>query len=103
MQLAQKRARTPYTARKGPTKGKARVRKKVALRRREGAGRPSLHPGKDMSRHATAYFTEEGWDKLADIQDELLRQNTTGLSSITVSDALAEAVNRLHRELMRPR
>jgi hypothetical protein len=55
-----------------------------------------------MSRHATAYMTTEGWDKLMEVQDELLKRNKE-LNSISVSDALEEGIHRLHRELTRPR
>lgn len=71
--------------------------------KREGAGRPSLHPGKDLSRHATGYFTAEGWEKLEQVQTLLLEKQTKrpDLQRITVSDALEEGIHRLHKELSR--
>ena len=70
---------------------------------REGAGRPSLYPGKDISRHATIYMTEDGWKKLAVVQQELLRRHKDRVSAVSVSDAGEEAVHRLYNELTRPR
>lgn len=88
-------------------KGKARRIGRGTGKRRtnpgEGAGRPSLHPGKDISRHATIYMTEDGWNKLAVVQQELLRRNKDKVSLVSVSDAGEEAIHRLHNELTRAR
>lgn len=71
--------------------------------KREGIGRPSLYPGKDLSRHATGYFTEEGWDKLAEVQTLLLENQTKPpfFRKITVSDVLERSIRHLHKELTR--
>lgn len=80
-----------------------RVRKPAGALKREGAGRPSLYPGKDLSRHATAYLTEEGWDKLGEVQNLMLEKQTQApfLQKITVSDVLERGIHRLHKELSR--
>ena len=63
-----------------------------------------MYPGKDTSRHATGYFTEDGWNKLHEIQDLLLkRTKREDINAVTVSDALEEAVHKLHKELTRSR
>lgn len=91
---------------KRPVKSRSRSTpvpsKKTAWRKREGAGRPSLHPGKVLSRHVTCYLTPDGWKKLEEVQDQLLRRNKE-LNSISFSDAMEEGLHKLHRELTRPR
>lgn len=83
--------------RKGIRRG--RPQKKTAPRRREGAGRPSLHPGKDRTKQAIAYLTPDGWRKLAEVQEELSHRRRAEVKQVTVSDALEEGVHQLHRWL----
>jgi hypothetical protein len=85
----------------GAKPARKRARKPVQRIKREGVGRPSLHPGKDLSRHASAYLTEEGWEKLAECQQLLLDRQKMDLQSVTVSDAIEEGIHRLYRDLTR--
>lgn len=95
-----RRTKSGKSARTTKSAGK-RLQKAVQRFKREGVGRPSLHPGKNLSRHASAYLTEEGWDKLAECQQILLDRQKAGLQSVTVSDAIEEGIHRLHRDLTR--
>jgi hypothetical protein len=94
-------------AAKPPTKGttkRTKRAKKIRGGAREGAGRKSLYPGKDTSRHATSYMTEDGWRMLAECQDILLdRCKREEITTVTVSDTIEEAIHRLHKELTRAR
>lgn len=83
--------------------GRKSPRRTARSRGSENAGRPSLFPGKDISRHATSYLTKEGWNKLAVVQQELLRRYKDKVSLVSVSDAMEEGIHRLHHELTRPR
>jgi hypothetical protein len=95
-------------AKSAKSKGNGKVKskgKRKSMRggAREGAGRPSLYPGKDTSWHATAYFTKEGQKKLEVVQAELLKRHKDLVNSVSVSDAIERGIHLLHRELTRAR
>lgn len=85
------------------TRGKT-PRTKPKPVRRETLGRPTLYPGKTWPKHITAYLTPEGYAKLDDIKELLLQRcqrERRDINSISVSDAVEEAIHKLHRELTR--
>lgn len=101
MQLVRQRKAARKGARRRPA-AKVSQPVKVAGTRREGAGRPSLHMGKRTDQGVTCYLTPDGWVKMREVQDELLKRNKH-LNSVSMSDALEEGIHKLHHELTRPR
>lgn len=68
--------------------------------KREGSGRKSLYPGKDKTRHATAYMTLDGWSDLGELQAALSRREGY---EVTVSDAIEDAIRARKKDLTRKR
>lgn len=104
MELVKRQSKKKRGAAKAKKQRGSAPRTKQRVGRREGAGRPSLYPGKVTDRHIIGYLTPEGWEKLEEIKKVMLERNKReDITAITMSDALEEAVHRLHRELTRPR